>query len=204
MTAVKLPTVVLDPPETLPEYSVYAKHIVQCMTGNNYFTNPSPVLTVVSANIAALDAAIIAAKTRAPGLVAERNLKYAVVVSNVHALRSYVQVTVDANVAEAEAIATSAGMGLKRIGSRKKLVLEATMGGPGLVVLRAKAVGKRVAYEWQYSLDGGKTWLSLAITTDADTSMSGLTAGTTCLFRFRTTIRKVTGDWSQTVSFFVH
>jgi hypothetical protein len=31
----------------------------------------------------------------------------------------------------------------------------------------------------------------------------GLTVGTTYLFRFRTTVRATTSDWSQTISFVV-
>jgi hypothetical protein len=76
---------------------------------------------------------------------------------------------------------------------------------PGEVLLETKAVAKRgVSYEWQYSMDGGKTWIAIAISSEANVSVPGLTPGTTYLFRYRTWIKKVASDWSQYLSFLVH
>ncbi len=72
---------------------------------------------------------------------------------------------------------------------------------PGEVLVRAKAV-LRASYEWQYSLDG-KTWLAMGTTTVANTSLLGMTVGTTVWFRFRTTVKKTTSDWVPPISFFV-
>ena len=74
---------------------------------------------------------------------------------------------------------------------------------PEQVTVRAKAV-RGSAYEWQYSIDGGLTWISISLTTVAHTSVMGLARGATCLFRFRTTRGSVTGDWSPTLSFYVY
>ena len=74
---------------------------------------------------------------------------------------------------------------------------------PGEVLVRAKAVKGRASYEWQYSIDGGKTWLAMGTTTVANTSLPGMTAGAALMFRFRTTVKKTTSDWSATVSFTV-
>ncbi len=73
---------------------------------------------------------------------------------------------------------------------------------PGEVIVRAKAV-KGASYEWQYSLDGGKTWIAMGTTTVANTTLLGMTVATTVMFRFRTTVKKTTSDWSPTISFFV-
>jgi hypothetical protein len=75
---------------------------------------------------------------------------------------------------------------------------------PQEVVLRAKAAKGHAVYEWQSSSDGGKTWIALAPTTQANTTLSGLTLGVAYQFRFRTTVKRVTSDWSQIVSLFVH
>jgi hypothetical protein len=59
-------------------------------------------------------------------------------------------------------------------------------------------------YEWSTSSDGGKTWTPIATTNTAKTLVSGLTAGTTVSFRYRTTLKNVTSDWSQTIGVLVH
>lgn len=92
----------------------------------------------------------------------------------------------------------------KRSSARPKPELAAAMGpSPGQVIVRAKAV-RGAAYEWQMSTDGGATWVDVGLTTVATTGVGGLVKGTTCLFRFRTTRRNVTGGWSQSIGFFVH
>jgi hypothetical protein len=78
-------------------------------------------------------------------------------------------------------------------------------GNPGMVKLLAKAVKRTAAYEWVYSADGGKTWISAGLTVGlADTTIAGLTRGTVYWFRFRTTVGRVTGDWSAHVELLVH
>ena len=53
----------------------------------------------------------------------------------------------------------------------------------------------------QYSLDA-KTWLSFpqVVTTKASSTLPGLTPGTRVYLRYRTTVKGVTGDWSDTIS----
>ncbi len=125
-------------------------------------------------------------------------------VDGLKGLAGEVQKIVDQNVGEAATIAATAGMYLKGSSARSKPDLAASMGkAPGQVVVRARAL-KGAAYEWQMSTDGGVTWVSLGITTVANTSVLGLARGTACLFRFRTTRGKVTGDWSAPAGFFVY
>ena len=57
MSTIKHTAVVLHLPKPVPEVLAYAKQIVQAMTGNPYFPAPTPTLPVVTASIAALDAA---------------------------------------------------------------------------------------------------------------------------------------------------
>ena len=183
----------------------FGRHVVQCMTGNAWFPAPSPPLSQVEADLDALDAAEIAVKNRAPGAAAARDLKRKEVEDDMTGLKAYVHGIVLKNTAAAMAIILSAGMSPQQFGLRTKLPIQALMGPvPGRVILRAKAVGRRVAYEWEMSSDSGKSWVSLGVTTDANTSVDGLINGTIYMFRVRTTVKKTTSGWTQPVSFMVH
>ena len=61
-----------------------------------------------------------------------------------------------------------------------------------LIALAAKFNGKRVkaSYEWQYSVDGGVTWVSLDTTVVAKTIATGMRVDVKTLFRKRYTTSK--------------
>jgi len=205
MSTVNHTLVVLHLPRSVDSFMGLAKHIVARMTSNAYFPSPTPTLAVVTSNLDALEAAENVAKTRAKGAAAARNLKWKASIADLFGLRAYVQSIADANEDEAEAIIESSGLSARKRPSRSKADLSASMGPvPGQVILRAKAAGKNTAYEWQLSSDGGKTWVTIALTNGAKTAVPGLTAGTTYQFRCRRTVRDTTSDWSQVVSLFVH
>ncbi len=67
----------------------------------------------------------------------------------------------------------------------------------------AKAADRRASYEWQYSLDGGKTWVDVPNTLQAKTTITGLPAATVVLFRYRPTTKAGMGDWSAPASILV-
>ncbi len=69
----------------------------------------------------------------------------------------------------------------------------------GSVKVVAKATKGAKASDWQYSLDGGKTWVALPSTTKASTSVSNLTPGTTVQFRQRVLTKAGASDWSVPV-----
>ncbi len=204
MTTTHTP-VALNLPTVVPSLIVYGRHMVQAMTNNPWFPSPFPPLDLVTADLDALEAAEVTTRSRAKGTVAIRNLKRRAVDADLIGLKGYVQWIADQHPADAEAVITSAGMAPKRFTPRQKPELSARMGEvPGEVLLRAKAAGKVVAYMWQSSSDGGTTWDGLGTTTVADTSVVGLAAGASYLFRFCTTIKKTTGEWSQAIRFLVH
>ena len=92
-------------------------------------------------------------------------------------------------------------MSQKNIAARLKAQFEALLGKiPLVVILRAKAAAKRAFYEWQYSMDAGKTWVNIGTTNEASTTFTVPTAGVTYQFRYRATVKKQTGQWSQAVS----
>jgi hypothetical protein len=196
--------VALHLPRKHGDFLVYASHIVASMTDNPHFPSPTPALTSVAKDIKALQAAETATQTHTKGAADARDLPLQQLVTDMHQLAAYVQTVADANPTEAASIIASAGFGTHPHGIHATPDLAAHMAPGGLVALRAHAVGKRAAYEWQMSLDGGKTWTSLPSTTTASTSVPGLAVGTSYMFRFRGDIGHQTGDWHQPVTMVVH
>ena len=70
----------------------------------------------------------------------------------------------------------------------------------GEVHLVAKAVKGAKGNQWQYSTDGGKTWVDLPQTTKATTTLVSLTPGATVTFRHRTFSRVGTTDWGDLIA----
>lgn len=77
--------------------------------------------------------------------------------------------------------------------------------GTGEVILTSLAVkvdGKYVkaVYEWQFSIDNGKTWEPLPVTTTAKTMATGMLPGIATLFRKRTSSAKTgVSTWSPAI-----
>lgn len=198
--------IALNLPRIVALLIVYGRHVVKMMTDSKstWFPAPTPDLATVTADIDALEAAQAVALTRTKGSAAVRDDKQKTVEDDLVGLKGYAYTVIAQHADKADIIAAAAGMSLKQFGKRSKDDLEA-FDGEGLleVVLRARAVpgGKRAAYEWQVSSDGGKSWTSLGVTTVADTVVPGLVPGTSYMFRYRTTQKRTTSDWSQTITF---
>ena len=181
-----------------------AKAIVAAMTGNTSFATPDPALAVISNDIDALATAETAAQARTHGAAAVRNDKRAALVTALEQLKAYVQKTVDANPANAAALIQSAGMNVKKAAPHPKRVFAATDGAvSGSVNLITEAAARRASYEWQYSTDGAKTWILVPPTLQAKTTITGMTAGTTVAFRYRSVVKTGAADWSQPVQIIV-
>jgi len=203
-TEVPSAVIALNLPKVVALLLVYGRHIVQMMTDNSWFPSPDPGLPDFAAHLDALERAEATAWSRAKGTAAARDAEKKVVCGDLRALKQYVARIANLNMELAIAIILSAGMTPKQFARRHKPPLQASMGpAPGEVIVRAKAVAKRAAYEWQISSDGA-SWTTFATTTVADTSVPGLTPGTTYFFRFRATRKRTTGDWSQTIKFMVY
>jgi hypothetical protein len=173
------------------------------MTGNSWFPEPFPKIPTFLSNVDALEVAEVEAQTGTAGAAAARDVKLEVVKHDLVNLQGYVGHIAFLNPSQSTAIIQSAGMTRKLVTLAQKAALAAEM-EVGDVILRAKAAGKRAAYEWQYSADGGTTWVTIGTTLVADTRVPGLTPGKTYLFRVRTTVKRTTNGWSQSISFLVH
>lgn len=193
--------IALNLPRMVAALIVYGRHVVQSMLGNAWFPDPPVTMADVTKHLDDLESAQAKVKSRAEGAVEVRDLAEKTVVDDIVALKGYASQIVAKNPVDALLIIASAGLKPRQFRRFHKPELSAAMTGvPQEALLRAKAVRGRVAYEWQASSDGGKTWTILGITTVANLHVPGLTVGTTYHFRFRSTVRATTSDWSQVIS----
>jgi hypothetical protein len=205
MTTVKHYSISLKLPSIVALLLAYGRHVVQSMTNNTWVPSPPTPLATVTTDLDALETAESTAKSGAKGTAAARNAKKKTAIVDLKDLAGYTEKTANQNPDHAIEIIQSSGFTARQFTHPNKPPLQAKMGPtPGEVIVRAKAVAKRAAYEWQVSSDGGKTWTTFATTTVADSSILNLTPGTTYSFRFRTTVKKTTSDWGQPISFLVH
>jgi hypothetical protein len=207
MTVNKTPRtfVALGIPQSVPPLLAAGRHVVGEMSNNPLFPSPQPTLATVSKALDDLEAAQSVAMTRAHGATAARDEKRAVVVTQLGQLKAYVQTVIDAHPPEQGAsIAASAGMAVRKARTRKQRVFAAKPGAvSGAVDLVAPQAARRASYEWEYSVDGGKTWLMAPPSLKARTTVFGLQPGASVTFRWRAVLKTGAGDWSDTVTIIV-
>jgi hypothetical protein len=188
-------------PKPVPALIVYAEGILKAMTGNPHFPSPVPPLTALSGALADLQSAETAALARTKGAVATRNAKRAALVGLLQHHRAYVQSQADASPEVAPAIIESAGMAVKKVPTHSPRVFSAKPGTvSGAVKVVAPLAARRSSYEWEYSTDGGKTWVALPPTLQARTTVTGLTPGSSAQFRYRAVTKAGAADWSLPIT----
>jgi hypothetical protein len=203
MKGTRVPRIALKLPKVIALLIIFVQHVLEAMTNNPWFAAMAALLATTASDLTALQAAEATALTRAKGATEVRNDKKRAILDDLALIKSGVQTVVSQNPGQAATIIASAGLFEAALPTRQKPNLAArTTVTPGEVLVRAKAV-RGAAYEWQMSTDGGKSWISLGTTTVADTSATGLTVGGSYQFRFRTTVKKATSDWSAALPFIV-
>ena len=198
-------TITLDVPAKIADVILYATNIVQKMTGNPSFPTPTPTVAALDAALSDLHAAETVALSRAKGSATVRNDKRTVLISLLQQLRGYVQSVADATPENGASIIESAGLKVRKISAPGKRAFAAKPGAlTGSAIVTAATAGPRSSYEWQYSTDGGKTWVFAPATTQGKTTVAGLPFGTTVQFRYlAVTPKGGQGDWSPAVSMLV-
>jgi hypothetical protein len=193
--------VVLKLPNTVAAFIIRATAIHDAMAANSK-TYPSPplVLTTYATHISALSAAETLAKTRAAGAVAARITAQKQVSTDIGELQGYVQSVVNADPTDADSLAQQAGMFVHAYTHPAKPPLAVKQTLTGVVHVVAKAIKGAKTNDWQYSVDGGKTWLSVPSTTSANTTITGLTPGVLVSYRQRPITKAGPQDWSQPIS----
>ena len=171
--------------------------------------DPTPAAFLVQ--IQTLEAAQQRTTAKVPGASADRNAAADVVISSLGEIRTYVQGLCDASPEKAAQIVAAASMRVIVSTPAQKPVIAAQLGVPsGSVLLRANKhalVGKTSAmctFNWEYSLDGQKTWIAVLGTPVPETTIAGLAPLATVSFRVNVTTKKVTGAFCQPVSIMVH
>ena len=179
--------------------------ILNIVSNPTIFVTPSPTTLVVTTNTTGLESAEALAQTRVVGAVSARNLKYTVVLKNIHGIQSYVQTLADNAPDEATAIAiiSASGFDLKNKGVRVKPLLSAKNGAvSGTVALIAKSAGKRASYNWRQSIDN-VAWTDLPPSLQAKTTVIGLTRASVVYFQYRAITIAGPGNWSMSVSLLI-
>jgi hypothetical protein len=188
--------------ESIPAVIVKAQSFVDAMTGNSWFPDPVPPLSEVQAAIDKLRAAESDALSGTKGLKQVRDDALRALKRLLDKLKAYVKGVAEANPEAAGAVVESARMSVGRKGHSSKpelAIFPGRVSGEAHVV--ARAVGKDSAYDFEASVDGGKTWFGRVNVTRADTTMAGLEPGVLHLFRRRVVMREGTGDWGEPVQF---
>jgi hypothetical protein len=196
-TTLQRPLAVLKLPTHIADQIKLGQGLQAGLVQNPHFPLPDPIISAFDDALTKYDAAETLAQTRAKGTVA-------VYTSAAHALKARIQLVADATPDQAEAIITSTSLAVKKVTSRQKQSFVARYGATsGTVEVVAKAAAARASYEWQYSIDGGKTWVSTPNTLQAKTTITGLPVATVVEFRVRTTTKSGQGDWCLPTSLLV-
>jgi hypothetical protein len=179
-----------------------ARLIQQSMNGNTWFPAP-PVNVTVGGTLDLAIQLLITLQTKSltkvKGAVQARDVQYKVVLDYLHQLLAYVQTIADANSASSEALIISSAFDVKHLGILTKGALTVTplKGVSGTMVAKARKIAGTVANLWEYSLDGGKTWIALDATSKGTIEITGLTQGNTIIVNHRPVLRKTKGTWLQ-------
>jgi hypothetical protein len=196
---------VLSLPESkVPALINFAQQVLKSITGNANFKTPTPTVAELTQAINDLQSAENAVLARTKGAAATRNELRTALIMKLQQLKGYVQSVADANVDSSGSIIQSAGLGLRKVTQRKPRTFSAVAGPTtGTAKVVAVSAARRASYEWQYSSDGGKTWVDAPPTLQAKMTISGLPAGVTVLFRYRAVTKTGADDWSAPITFTV-
>ncbi len=198
------PRVSLALPRRVPDLISFATRVVADMTNNPSFPSPTPTLASITAALTALQTAQSAALARTAGAATTRNEKRDALVALLQQLQGYIQTVADATPENGASTIQSAGVAVRKIPTHVARTFLAVQGAvSGSVKVTAVVAARRAAYDWEYSVDGGKTWVPTPTTLQAKTTVTGLPAGTTVQFRYRAATKTGEGDWSQPTSLMV-
>jgi hypothetical protein len=191
--------VVLKMPKPFAKLLIFAKAVLTAMTGNTKFPNATALVAALAAAVTALDKAINGG-TSTDRLAAREAVRDALehVADNVQGVAEEGNGgTVD--ISAIRALVESAGLALRKVGTRPKLTLGAKNGpSSGSVILTAPANPKRDPHEWQNSTDQ-HTWSPLSSSLKAKVTVTGLPVGVTEYFRHRSLTKAGYTDWSDPI-----
>ena len=144
------------------------------------FSGATPTMTVFDTQTNAFEAADHAVRTKAViGTEARENAREALWMF-LHSLMSYVQLTANADPANAVTIIKSAGFEIGKTSSRTNPAVKTILqDGTGEAVIVASptalgVAGRQVTYNFETSIDGGHTWVAHPGTSKGTITILGL------------------------------
>jgi hypothetical protein len=181
--------VMLDMPSKINDWILRAKAIRKALADNTlgYFTPAWTGLAQLVTDLLALDERQLDVENGVADAVNARNMAMNKVELDLDNCALYIQGLVNAapDYATAKSIAEAALMKLVEHTAAKKAPLAAVRGKlSGQIKITATALGKNVAYEYQYSLDG-ITWVALGSSKKAKYIANGLNPLVKYWFRMR-------------------
>ncbi len=191
--------VVLKLPKSVKGIISYTKTILLSMDNNANFPNAGDKLAKLQTDLTELSNRDAGMAQKPPKYTSvDRDLALVTVKIDLEDLRKLVQDAADANPAQAESIALSSGMSVRKLPVRSPSQNKAVDGKPlGTVILTAESGG---GHQWQQSPDAGATTIDLGPTTGGSTIVRGLIPGIQVWFRNRQVLpRGEYGDWCQWV-----
>jgi hypothetical protein len=211
----RLRAILAVPPDNFPQLEVRATAVADGLGSDTaLFVNPNPILPVLTLKLGLFSKAQqLAVTTHAKADYLDRNAKAGSLLTCLESERAYVQERADActSPADAELVIVKGGMVVAKGSTYHKPFLRVRQHMPGgpvevlahVALLTVNTVGA-VFFNWQYTRDGGATWITLPPTTRGRTEVGGLSPLSTYGFRVAVTDAKGTGVWGQVVTFLVH
>lgn len=198
------PRVALHAPKHVPDYIKDVRAMSASMKQNQgSFPGCLPLLTQLDADVDDLEKAEVAVKTGTHGMADTRDQKKRVVELDVDHVLALVQQVIEKNAGQATELVAQAGLHLAKPTTHGPQPLEARPGKVSGEVTYVVPSAGGGAYEFQCSVDGGKTYPQCIVSDLAHATFPGLPVGTTAWLRYRHTHHGITGDWSQPISFVV-
>ena len=192
-------------PDKIGDKIIHVQTILNKLTGNANFPVANWPANVVSLTQFGNDVTTLVSTETAveskTGTVATRNAALAVVVNDLHALKSMVQIKADANPNNAASIIASTGFNVVTRKSHTKRENEALNTQVlGAVLLTADKAGH---HEWEMSKDM-VTIINLPTTTTSTTQVTGLNPGDVWYFRnHKVNTKKTTYNWSPWIKLII-
>ena len=162
---------------------------------SKWLPKPFPALKRLAKAVEALDTTAVAAKTRAVGTVPARDVARREVFRAAARYKSAVESVGDGDLANARAIIVESGLRARRESTRRKPPIRVKPGRvSGSLVAQVRSAAKRASYEWEVSVDGGKTWKLVKTTLTSKTTIDDLPIGVYVQIRCRPITKSGRGD----------
>jgi hypothetical protein len=181
-----------------PQVIALAEHFVQQMTGNAYFTNPTPSLVSIHAQALLVDQKYHIALTHLKGASADMHVELKKLTTLLKGLAAYVETEANADPTDANKIISSAGMTERKKFARAPKTFSVMLYKQvGSVKLDNKAI-RNSAYIYEMTTDPNNpaSWMLIYVGNKVQFVKSGLTSGARYFFRGAVVTQGVKGAYT--------